>query len=284
MQDINWDDLKFVLAVARSNNLASASRLLQVNESTVARRIVRIEKNLKAQLFERTTGSLRLTKAGELAFDYAEQVEMNTQHLFGAIEGSDLKAQGTVRLTSVPVILNHLLIPCLQDFTNKHPQLNLELIAEPRDLSLSKREVDIALRLARPTKEYRIIAQRVGRLNYAIYGKKQQQHQQTPWINYEHNMRDLPQAKWIADKCKKSQIESTIMVNDTESVLACLKAGLGKSLLPVFVGDKQQSLERLDEQVTLSRELWLMIHPELRHLVRMKIVTQWLKERLEQLP
>ncbi len=283
MQALNWNDLRYVLAVSRGKSLAAAARTLAVNESTVARRIVVIEKQLSTQLFERNSGVLLPTRAGELAMLAAERVELETQGLESAVSGADQRIAGTVRLTSVPLIINHLLVPAVNELCNQHPELSLELIAESRDLSLSKRESDIALRLARPTKELKVLAQRIGKLDYAVYALKSANAARLPWINYEDGMRDLPQAQWINSRIDSAIPGTYILCNDAEVILACIKAGLGKSLLPVAVGDQQADLQRINSSVPVSREIWLLVHPDLRQLARIKVVVDWLAGVAEKL-
>ncbi|MCP4490560.1 MAG: LysR family transcriptional regulator [Gammaproteobacteria bacterium] len=278
MQDLNWNDLRFVLAVSRGKSLAAAGRVLAVNESTVARRIAAIERQLSAQLFERNNGVLLPTRVGERAVVAAERVELETNSLESAVSGADQRIAGTVRLTSVPLIINHLLIPMVGELTQRYPELKLELIAEPRDLSLSKRETDIALRLARPTQELKVLAQRIGKLDYAVYASKSADTAQLSWINYEDGMRDLPQAQWISRQDSVVVHGTSILGNDAEVILACIRAGLGKSLLPTAIGDLQADLERIDSIAPMSREIWIMIHPDLRQLARVKVVANWLAD------
>lgn len=156
MQDLDWDDLRFVLAVARGRSLAGAARRLRVNESTVGRRVARMEQRLGARLFERIAGSLTPTEAGDRVIAGAERVELELQAVAGAVSGTDRLAAGSVRLTAVPIVVNRILVPALPSLLSAHPDLRVELIAEPRDLSLTRRETDIALRLARPEDELRV--------------------------------------------------------------------------------------------------------------------------------
>ena len=136
----------------------------------MARRIAEAERRLGARLFERARGGVTPTEAGTLVIAGAEQVELQVQSLEGAVSGTDQAAAGTTRVTSVPILVNRVLVPALPLLLDAHPELHIELVAEPRDLSLTKRQADIALRLARPHGEFRAVAKRIGRLDYAVYG------------------------------------------------------------------------------------------------------------------
>lgn len=283
MRGENWDDLRIVLSVARARSFAGAARQLGVNESTIARRIAQAERRLRARLFERSVGKLEPTEAGARLIHRAERIELEVQAAQGAITGADERAAGTVRVTSVPIVANRILAPALADILDKHPGLRIELIAEPRDLSLTKREADIALRLARPQKEIRAIARRIGRLAYAVYGPALHAGNPLPWITYEDRMNDLPQSRWIAETIARDcASEPRVLVNDAETLLRCVAAGLGKSLLPVAVGEQEPDLVRIGESPqSLSRELWLMVHPDLRDLTRIRVVMDWIAATVE---
>ncbi len=278
MQDIDWNDLRFLLVAVRSGSFAGAARRLGVNESTVARRIARLETRLGSRLLERSAGSLRPTETGNAVFAAAERVERETQALRTQLSGSDSRAAGTVRLTSVPILVNRVLIPALPSLLQQHSELQIELIAEPRDLSLTKREADVALRLARPRKEARNLARRIGDLDYAVFGPAELSEEPLPWVTYEDSMIDLPQTRWIQDRASSAgEPLAQARVNDAEGVLACLRAGFGKSLLPVPVAEREPGLRRLSGfPPTPSRELWLIAHPDLRDLARIRVVLQWL--------
>lgn len=283
MQGFDWNDLRFLLAAMRSGSLLGAARRLGVNESTVARRLARFESSLGTRLFERSPSGLHPTAAGSAVVAAAERVEHETQAIESQLTGTDSRAAGTVRLTSVPILANRVLIPALPSFLQQHPELQLELIAEPRDLSLTKREADIALRLARPRKEARNLARRIGDLDYAVYGPKQRDDSLLPWVTYEDSMIDLPQSHWIRDKAiSAGEPLAQARVNDAEGVLACLLAGFGKSLLPVRVAEGEPGLRRLAGfPPGPSRELWLITHPDLRDLARIRVVLEWLGSLFE---
>ena len=278
MQGLNWNDLRFVLAVARCQSLAGAARRLGVNESTVGRRVAEAERRLGARLFERSRGLFHPTEAGHAVVAGAERVELEVQAVETATSGADRLAAGAVRLTSVPIVVNRVLVPALPRLLRDHPQLRVELIAEPRDLSLTKREADIALRLARPRKGVRAVARRIGRLDYAVYGPSRKRAEALPWITYEDDMANLPQWRYMAERpVRDCGTPPPVTVNDAEAIIQSVKAGLGKSLLPVAIADREPGLVRLsDGPPPLSRELWLMVHPELRNLIRIRVVVDWL--------
>ncbi len=284
MQALDWDDLRYVLAVAREGSHTAAARQLGVDPTTVSRRLRAMEAALAARLFERTNdGRFSLTQAGEIAAKRAEAVEAEIGGLKTAIQGTDDAASGTVRVTAVPVLINRILVPAVPELMARHPQLRLELIAESRDLSLTRREADIAVRLARPRDDIgnRVLARRVGTLAYAVYaGNGVQANAATlPWVTYEDGMAHLPQANWMAKAAEKDGGLSAVALNDAEAILQAVHAGLGRSLLPCIIADHIPGIRRVgtDQAQIPEREIWLLTHPDLRHLFRIETVLAWIE-------
>jgi len=272
---MEWSDLRYVLTIARAGTLAAAARRLGVNQTTAARRLAAAEAALGARLFERRDGVLYPTKAGEGAIARAAQVEQEVRALEAGIGGADARAAGTVRLTAVPILANRLLIPAVPRLIARHPRLRLELIAEPRNLSLTRCETDIALRLARP-ESGAALARRIGRLDYAVYGPRRRKADDLAWITYEEGLSHLPQARFMATAAGASETVP-LLLNDAEAIVQAVRAGLGKSLLPCFVGEREPGLTRFG-RVVLSREIWLMVHRDLRAQARIAAVIDWLAE------
>ncbi len=278
MQGLDWNDLRFALAVGRGRSLAEAGRQLRVDETTVGRHISRIENHLGTRLFERVRGSYLTTEAGRALIAGAERVEALVQGLESKACGADKRAAGVVRLTAVPMLVNRVLVPALPGLLHEHPHLKVELIAQPRDLSLTRRETDLALRLARPNKELSAVARRIDRLDYAVYEAHGPAARRRPWITYEDSMADLPQCRWMQRRLKdEGETVSALKVNDAEAIIAAIKAGIGVSLLPVALGDKEPGIRRrAADQTAFGRELWLLTHPDMRDLARIKVVSEWL--------
>jgi DNA-binding transcriptional LysR family regulator len=283
MQAMDWNDLRYVLAVSREGSYAAAARRLGIDATTVARRLRALESALGARLFDRgVDGEVRLTEAGEVAAKRAETIEAEVGGLTAAIAGADASAKGTVRVTAVPILINRVLVPAMPQLVARHPELRVELIAESRDLSLTRREADIALRLARPGEDAgnRVLARRIGTLAYAVYAASDTTDPaKLPWLAYEEGMAHLPQARWIAKMAPKQGGFSALAVNDAEAVLQAVRAGMGRSLLPRIVADRVAGLTRIaiNDIPLPEREIWLLTHPDLRNLARIAAVLRWIE-------
>lgn len=277
MHKEDWDDLRIVLAVSRTGSFARAARVLEVNESTVVRKVAHAEQRFRARLFERKPGKVSTTEAGQELVLRAEQVEGVIREATNVIRDSDGQIAGTVRVTSVPLLVNRILIPELPKLVRQHPNLQVELVADARVLSLARREADIALRLARPTGGLRAIARKVGELSYAVYGPQGMEAADLPWLTYESDQDSLPQAEWMARQIVNCGATPPMLrTNDGEGLLACAQAGLGKTVLPQAIGDSAPGLVRLHTQpCDLVRELWMVVHPDLRKLDRVRVVMDW---------
>jgi DNA-binding transcriptional LysR family regulator len=275
---MNWDDLRHLLAIARAGTLAAAARRLAVNQTTVARRLQTLEAALGARLFERADGLLRPTKAGELALARAAEVEQEVGALEQGIAGADREPAGLVRVTAVPILVNRLLVPALTALSARHPRIRLELIADSRNLSLTRREADLALRLSRPQSGTGLLTRRLGDFDYAVYGPRGRAANRLAWITYEEGLSHLPQARWIAQQHGASM--APLAVSDAEALVHAIRAGIGKSLLPCLIADREPGLRRLGVAV-LHRELWLLAHREQRHHGRIGAVIAWIEETIK---
>lgn len=272
---MNWDDLRFVLAVARVSSLAAAARRLQVDQTTVSRRLASLERSTGTKLFQREQGRLVPTEFGECAAARAERVESEMIALESDLTGADTLPEGRVRVTSVPIVMNRLLIPKLGILARQYPKLTLELISEPRNLSLTKRDADIAVRLARPITGS-ALCRRIGSLPYSVFGPRRGDIQSLPWLTYTEDYAHLPQARWIAANRAAAE-DRHVLANDAESLLQAVSAGLGRSLLPDFLGEADTRVKRVSSSPVLEREVWLLVHPDARHLPRIAVVIDWLQ-------
>lgn len=284
MQSLNWNDLRYILAVGRTASLAGAARLLAVDPTTVARRLGTVERALNARLFERAAdGAWHPTEAGERALRHAESAEAAIGGLTATVAGTT--AAGAVRVTAVPLLAGRVLAPASPGFAARYPDIQLELVSDPRDLSLTRREADIALRLARPGADAgaAILARRVGTLVYGVYAARSAADAPAalPWVTYEVGMARLPQAVWVAEAARQGDPIAPVSFNDADALMAAVEAGLGRALLPRLVADRRPDLCLLEEPRPLPhRDVWLLIHPELRPLARIAAVADWIESLL----
>ena len=146
---VNWDDLRFVLAVADHGSVAAAARRLGVNHTTVLRRMHAFEESQKIRLFERLPTGYVLTAEGEQLVAAARSIDDTVTGLERRIAGRDLKLEGVIRVTTTDTFMASMLPPHLADFRKKHPRIAIELALTNSRLNLTKRDADVAIRPAR---------------------------------------------------------------------------------------------------------------------------------------
>src|SRR5260370_22918270 len=147
---MDWDNLKFFLTLAETGSLSRAAEKLRVDHSTVARRIDMLDQELGLRLVERLSRSYRLTAEGERIRDRAKEIETGIADIARFAQSVDRSPQRLVRVSGPPTFVSRFLPPRLLPLQGEHPGLRLELVREARQVSLSRGETDLALRIVRP--------------------------------------------------------------------------------------------------------------------------------------
>src|SRR6201994_4051494 len=136
---IDWDGVRYFLAVARGGSVRSAAGRLEVNHATVLRRIAQLEQRLGAQMFDKLPAGYRLTAAGEEVLELAEQMEASSHQLETRVFGRDQGARGLLRVTLTPFLATHLVMPDLADFARMHPDIEMEIVSTGDVVNLTRR-------------------------------------------------------------------------------------------------------------------------------------------------
>lgn len=261
--------------------MSAAAKRLSVDATTVSRRLAALQSEVGVCLIEKTAeGSVELTLAGVKAAEHAERAETSISGLTEELSGSRQGEEGTVRISSVPFVINRILIPRLKQFTELHPGIELHLESEVRNVSLTKRETDMAIRLGRPRDGgHNVKAKRIAVLKHAVYSSAHNQARDLPWIGYHESTEFLPQARWMADNVLTGgQKVSNIRPSDLEGVTEAVAAGLGQSVLPTVLAERDSRLRRHSRpSPDLLREVWLLQHADQTGLARMRAVSRWLE-------
>src|SRR5580693_7657465 len=154
---IDWDDVRYFLAVARGGSVRAAAAHLGVNHSTVLRRIAQLEERLGAHMFERLPSGYRLTAAGDEVLELADQMEASSRLLETRVFGRDQSVRGLLRVTLAPTLATHLLMPDFADFAHLHPDIEMEILSSGELANLTNREADVAIRTSTTAKPCRSI-------------------------------------------------------------------------------------------------------------------------------
>lgn len=282
----DWNDLKLVLAVARAGSLTGGAKAQGVNHSTAFRRLNALEARLGVRLFERlAAGQYLPTEAGTQAMLVAERMETETTRLGREIAGSDHRLTGRLRVTSSETLAYRLLTAELARFRTEHPGIELELTIDNRILSLSRREADVALRVARP-KEPDLVGRKLADAAWTLYGapallrKLKKPNRQShadlgalpagPFIGWQSDADGIHAGKWLDKSVPAAAIvyRSNSLINQ----LSAAKAGIGFAVLPCYLGDREPGIARaLAKPIpALARELWIVTHKDLKDTARVR--------------
>jgi len=281
---MDWDDIRYFLAVARKGSVRGGSALLEVNHSTVSRRINAFEKKLDVRLFNRLPTGYALTAAGEDMLNTAKRIEEEVDALDRRVLGRDAELKGQIRVTMPAPIVN-LLTPDFVAFTKCYPGIEIELLISYEEFNLNKREADVAIRITNAPAEH-LVGRKVLKYTKSVYGSKQY------LVDYNHtgNVESLCWIGWdraIDDKwLKKSDFPNVAIrhqLPDVMSQLAAIKAGLGISILPCFMGDIEPDLQRVSPcEAIPAWDIWLLTHKDLRDTTRIKIFMSYMVDAIRQ--
>jgi DNA-binding transcriptional LysR family regulator len=284
---MEWDDLKYLLAVARAGTLTRAARTLRTTPATVARRIAALERQLGSRLCDRKHTGYTLTEVGRKLTARAEEVEDTILAIEREALGHDLRPAGKVRLTTTEDIATMVLGPSLGEFFRRFPDLQLEISSSREVLSLARAEADIALRTVRPARGGLVIRQ-AGWWELGLYAAKSYAHKHdlraplsdltgidiVTWTREHAHFRGGP---WFDEHARNCRI--ALAASSRRMHLAACKAGLGVAILPCVLADDDDELVRLlPAERVISTKLWLVVHRDLSRLPRIRSVMNFLAE------
>ena len=277
---LDWEDVRFFAALARQGTLAATARHLKVTHATVARRLANLETTLGQPLFARAREGYRLNAAGAAALGEAAQMELAAGALHAARE-SHSGVSGRVRITVARVFADGFLAERLAALTRCHPALELEIVATSRNPSLARREAEIALRLARPVAG-ELVARRVSTLDYGFYAAPDYNQridcgEMPAFIAFDDTSDHVPEAAWAQRFLTGRHV--ALRANSQNTQLAAARGGAGVALLPGLLARAHGGLERVEFDATPpSRELWLLMRPDVARLPRVRVVADFLIE------
>ncbi|WP_369975978.1 LysR family transcriptional regulator [Xanthomonas bundabergensis] len=278
LEHLAWDDVRYFLSLARSGSLSAAARALAVEHSTVARRIGALEAAVRLRLFDRLPRGWQLTDEGRALLEAAERIELEA-HAFGrAIQGMT-SMRGKVRLSAPPALSSQLLMPLMAQKYAQWEGIQLDLVGEIRTANLQRRDADLALRLSR-SEEPGLVARRLGRLGYGLYGSKAWKRvarAQRRYIGYGDALHSGPHRTWLA-QCA-GDAPHALVASDFSILQQACRSGLGLTILPHFMARNDAALHEFDSGLDpMQRDLWLTVHPDLRRSPRVQRIAELLAQ------
>lgn len=275
-------DLDVILALVRGGTLASAGERLGVDSSTVFRTLQRIERGLGRPLFERSRSGYATTELATELAAHAEQVEAALEAARSSVDAAPSRISGTVRITTTDTLLHGLVAPALHGLRNAHPHLNFEMHTGNELASLTRRDADIAVRATKRPPQH-LVGKHVGPIRVALYAARrgsacsfaEVESGRADWIAPDDALPEHPSVVWRKRHFPKAV--PRYRVHSIQSVLELVALGLGVGIVPLFLADGRKDLMRLTDPLDeCETELWLLTHPESRHLRRIGAVYQHL--------
>jgi len=278
----DWNDLRYFLAVARFGSTLAAAKALNVNQSTVHRRLDELEKRLRRKLVVRQPTGYKLTELGQDIVTYAERVEEAVQAFERRLAASDTELAGTVRVTCPEVLgLRLMRSQLIQIFNGRYPGLRVEIIVSDKYLDLAKGEADIAFRACAPMPtDPTLFGRKIAPSPWAVYASKgyverhggvgrSDQINRHAIIHFEASMRDHPAARWLQSVAPDANVVAR--GSGVPAALTAVKSGVGVGVLPVSLGDNDSDLVRLFGPIpNLPSDIYLLIHEDMKETPRVR--------------
>jgi DNA-binding transcriptional LysR family regulator len=290
---LDWDDLRYFLAVHRAGTLARAASELRINATTVGRRLAALEERVGARLFDRTPDGYCLSPAGRDLLPRAERMEAEALAVEREVVGADARTAGVVRVSATEMLATRFIAPKLPRFLESHPYVAIDLQCTNRSVSLARREADIALRLARP-REDGVVTRRLTQIDLALYASVDYVahhglHEDAERSLAGHGVVLFADSRafaieneWIGRRAEGARV--VVRSDSVSSIFSAVLAGTGIALLPRAVADSEPQLTRI---ATLSapepRVVWQTVHEDLQKSARVRVVLDFLGEILRPL-
>ena len=284
---MNWDDLRIFLMLARAGSIAEAARRLEIDPTTVARRLARLSGDLQSTLFEASGKGIALTEHGRKLLSYAEGAEQALVDARTELTGEQTVFAGTIRVSVAEGFAAWIISRNLAEFHRRHPAIRIELVATNGFLNPSKREADLAIMLSRPTagplKVRKLVDYQLG-----VYAERAYLAASAP-IDSVDDLRGHPLIGYIPDFIYADELRyldevgpglepalASSSINVQHSLIA---SGAGVGILPCFIGQQDARLTRvLADSVAIRRSFWLVVHRDMRKLARVDAFIGWLEE------
>jgi DNA-binding transcriptional LysR family regulator len=286
-EQLDWNDLRYFLAIARAGTLTGAAQALGVNHSTVFRRLNAFEERLGVRLFERLPEGYVATPEGEEIRRHAEAVDDSVNALARTVAGRDYRLSGRIRLTTAASLATDYVAGYLATFRQTHPDITVEIATGDHDFDLTRREADVALRATQSPPDFLVGRKLLELPWYVCAGRETLARHGTPagmadlgrfpLIGPDDGFMRLPPFAWLRRNFPDRQFVA--LANDLGSMRALTLAGLGLALLP---GDQYcpELVHLFPVEPPFAGQLWLLTHPDLRHVARIRAFMDFLADSL----
>lgn len=271
MHNINWNLLRYALFTYRKGSASKASEVLNVTHATVIRSLKKLEEESGVRLFNKSSTGYSATPHGKSLIETAEKIESMIYQWERSVSSDQGSPSGVLKITTTEAVMNYLICPYIHKFYEQFPEIELSLTTSDDFKNISNYEYDIAIR-STPEPPEHLIGRKVFNVDWCTYAAHDCDQDTNHWIGYS-NTSQLP-ARWMVELYPSAKI--SLKASSIVSMVAATKNGLGKALLPSFIGAHEKDLlelERLDRQY--STELWMLYHKEARGCANTQAFTHW---------
>ncbi len=265
-RQINWDDLKFLVALDTFGGLKKAADQLGYSHQTVARRMRSLEKELGVRLTDKSGQRWTLTQKGKDVLVVAQQMEQKAHEVLRLSNNEAEAYSGRVGISSVSWGMDLIVLPALKEIQSKYPDLSFDLITQDEMCSIEAGDVDLALRFTK-TPPQDLIGNKIGSVRLGLYGTaanaelfKKTRYADITFIQMSHA--PVHHDQWFA---LEDAPKRTMFVNDLQTMLLAVQHGLGVALLPTAVANNQEALVRMPaEPIVTQNSAWILRHQDNR--------------------
>ncbi|MEQ7874003.1 LysR family transcriptional regulator [Sphingomonas sp. ASV193] len=241
---LSWTDAQYFLATARTGSTLAAARQLGVDQTTVARRIAALEKELSTRLFHRHQQGYRISEAGSAILGHVERMAEEAEALSRLCAEASRRLSGVVRITTTEPIANNILTPLLSDFMELHPSVDVEVIVAPGPVDLAKGEADLSIRAGPTPSGAGITIRKLAEDRWSMFcsqtyaarhGTPRSANELTQHIiiGAQGFLAGLAPFRWLARQAPDAR--SRVAANTIANALAAVGAGHGVGPLPCAV-------------------------------------------------
>jgi len=273
---MNWDDLRIFLAIVQYGSVRKAAEHLNINQSTVSRRISAFEQAMEVQLFIRLPSGYELTKAGKEIIERVNIIDSEVSSIKRSLAITESPLNGVLKVSLPVPLATDLLMPQIAKFSQLYPNVKVEISASSQNANLAKREADISIRILKigDTPPPYVIGKKLVTYMEAVYVSSHLHGKQQNWISNsplktEENMK--------GDNYERGEL--THSIDHLMTTLSAVKAGLGIARLPCCFADTDSELRRvMPQELFPGREIWLISHPDFKGVEKVKIFKQFINQ------
>ena len=272
---MNWDNLKILLAISRAGSLTGAAHLLDVDATTMGRRLTALERDLGTILFVRAKSGFVATEAGTIAISRAEEIEARWHSMTDDISRSQSGAVGTMRIIGNTWTMQRLATAGLDRFLNHNPGLDLRFLTRaPATKVTGEASAQLWFEVPPQSAEYTVA---LGQVPYAVYRAASLAEDPASWVSFFDEEASRPIIARATRRLDEGAGAPRLTSTDASVLIAAVAAGVGKGLLPMCLAEGRDDLVRVGQgRPEFSRTMYLYLNPDTVGYKRVQVTVEWL--------